>query len=614
MSKLIKWILGIIAALVLLIVAAVVVLPLVIDPNDYKDEIAKAVHEQTGRELVIKQPLDLSVFPWLGVSTGGVTLGNAKGFGKKPFARIGKLQLKVKVLPLFSGKLQVDTVVVKGLVLNLARKAKGRTNWDDLAGKGKGKAKAKGPAKGPDMGAFSFHVQGVKVVNARVVWNDRQAMARYVLKQVNLTTGALSAGGTTPITLRFVLNTGKKGPVVDVDLKGKLQVRDDLMGYRMPNLALKVKGHGGDLPRPLQLTLQSAVNADLAAEKVALTKLKAKVDDSTLTGRINIGAFAGPALQMRLTLDQIDLDRYLPGTEQKGKKAPAKTAAPAGDPLAPLRTLELDGRIDIGKLKVKNLHIRKIKLTVKSKDGVLQVDPLQALLYKGKLSGRAELDARRKTPRIAVRNHLVKVQAGPLLKDLTGKDRLTGTGEVHSNLRMRGMTEQAIRNSLNGTARFTFRDGAVKGINVANLIRQAQAKLSGGKVPDQPQQTDFSELSGSAKITKGIVKNQDLAAKSPLLRVAGKGRVNLPKNRVNYLLTTELVKTLEGQGGKGAQDLTGVPIPVRIKGDLANPSYSVDLQSVFKSKVQDEVKKKLESSIQDKSGDKLKGLTNGFGL
>lgn len=613
MGKVIKWLAGILLVLVLLVVAAVIVLPLVIDPNDYKQEIVEAVREQTGRELTISEPLDLSVFPWLGISAGGVSLSNAAGFGDQPFASLGALQLKVKLLPLLTRTVQVDTIVLRDLTLNLARNASGTSNWDDLAGKGK-PGEAQPAAERRDHGAMAVDVEGIEVVNARVVWDDRQAKARYELKDVNLTAGALSAGSTAPLAMGLVLDTGEQGPLLSLDLQGTITVRDDLMGYSMPDLALLLKGEGGNLPEPLELKLDAALDADLAAERISLSKLVTKLHDSTLTGNVTIGSFAGPAVQLRLDLDQIDLDRYLPAGEGEQAAAAAPPAKPADDPLAGLRTLDLDGQVNVGRLKVKNLTITDVKVTVTSKDGVLRVDPLQALLYDGRLSGRAELDARRKTPRLAVSNQLAGIQAGPLLKDLLGEERLTGAGEVQSDLRMSGISEQEIRNSLNGTAQFAFRDGAVKGINVAQLIRKAQAAMSGGSVPDEPQQTDFTELSGSAKITNGVIDNRDLAAKSPLLRIAGKGQVNLPADTVDYVLTAELVKSLEGQGGKGAQDLTGLPIPVRVKGKLTDPGYSVDLESVLQSKVKQEAQKKIESAIEEKAGDKVKGLLKGFGL
>ena len=53
MGTLLKWLFGLIIVLVLLIVAAVVVLPMVIDPNDYKPQIVAAAKDQLGRDLAV---------------------------------------------------------------------------------------------------------------------------------------------------------------------------------------------------------------------------------------------------------------------------------------------------------------------------------------------------------------------------------------------------------------------------------------------------------------------------------------------------------------------------------------------------------------------------------
>ena len=119
MSKLIRWTgLGV-GALLVLIVVAVVVLPMIVDPNDFKPQIASAVESGTGRTLTMKGDLELSVFPWLGVGIGDSALSNAKGFSSQPFAQVETVQVRVKLLPLLSMKLVMDTVVLKGLKVSL---------------------------------------------------------------------------------------------------------------------------------------------------------------------------------------------------------------------------------------------------------------------------------------------------------------------------------------------------------------------------------------------------------------------------------------------------------------------------------------------------------------
>ena len=83
MGSLLKWVFGLILLVVLLVVAAAVVLPMVVAPNDYKPQIEQAAKEKLGRDLTIEQDLSLSVFPWLGIETGGVRVGNAPGGGEQ---------------------------------------------------------------------------------------------------------------------------------------------------------------------------------------------------------------------------------------------------------------------------------------------------------------------------------------------------------------------------------------------------------------------------------------------------------------------------------------------------------------------------------------------------
>lgn len=692
MGKLIKWLFGLVLFLAVLIVAAIVVLPMVVDPNDYKGEIVKVVKEQTGRDLEIKQDLKLSVFPWLGIETGGVTLSNPKGFGKKPFAQIKKLDLRVKVMPLLSKRIEVDTLVLNGLHLNLVTNKVGKTNWADLAGEGKKKRKQEKPAKDEGAGMVAFKVEGVQLRNARVNWIDRQSGEKYELKKIRLVTGSLEPGVTVPVKAEFTLESRQPKLELVANLQGNVTASEAFDHYTVAGLQLNLEGKGEGLPKggmavgagadiemdmakgvlqvkglnldgpevSLKGNLKVAnmnrkpqVNGDLRLGKTNLKKLAAlfgtqiettdpaalknvsadlkmthdgkalkieplniQLDDTKLAGYVHLLDPKGPVVRTRLDIDQLNLDRYLPPpSEEEPAEKPEKAAK--GNPFKPLRELDLVAEASVGKLTASKLNLEQVKLKVVSKEGVLKADPISADLYKGKFDGEATLDVQGKQPKLHVKEDLTQVQIGPLLKDLTGQDKLLGRGAVHMNLRMTGLREKAIRRSLNGTASFKFQNGAYKGVNLAELVRSGGGLLGGNKseAAGKDARTDFSEMSGSVKITDGLVNNQDLSAKSPLLRISGKGQVDLKADTVDYLLTTELVASLEGQGGKGGEKLKGVPIPVRIKGKLTDPSYSPDFSGVLKSNLGKEVEKqkqKLEEQLKEKAGgglgDQLKNV------
>jgi AsmA protein len=172
-----------------------------------------------------------------------------------------------------------------------------------------------------------------------------------------------------------------------------------------------------------------------------------------------------------------------------------------------------------------------------------------------------------------------------------------------------------MKRTLSGDLAFAFTEGAVKGVNIAALIRNAQAKLQGQPAPAQsePNQTDFAELSGTAKVNNGVIKNNDLSLKSPLLRMTGEGKVGLPDESIDYLLTTKIVGSLEGQGGRALQELKGVAIPIRIGGTFSKPTWTPDLGAAVgdavKEKAKKEIEKKSKDLLKDKlDGDLLKGL------
>ena len=104
----------ILGAVLVLIVLVGVVVSLIFDPNDYKQEIAQAVEDRTGRELTLEGDLELKVFPWLKIGVGAAALSNAPGFGETSFASIDGAALSLKVLPLLSGKVAIGEASLSG--------------------------------------------------------------------------------------------------------------------------------------------------------------------------------------------------------------------------------------------------------------------------------------------------------------------------------------------------------------------------------------------------------------------------------------------------------------------------------------------------------------------
>ena len=108
-----------------------------------------------------------------------------------------------------------------------------------------------------------------------------------------------------------------------------------------------------------------------------------------------------------------------------------------------------------------------------------------------------------------------------------------------------------MKGNLNGTFDTAFNDGFIRGVNVGYQLRRARAAFTGNSLSAAEDQvkTDFTEMSIGGRIVIGVVQSDSLDMRSPLLRLAGNGQVDLPQEYVDYTLTTLITGTSEGQGG-----------------------------------------------------------------
>ncbi|HFD32534.1 MAG TPA: AsmA family protein, partial [Gammaproteobacteria bacterium] len=195
------------AGFITLILVVVLGFALTLNPNDYKDDIVTLVKENTGRTLSINGDISLSLFPWIGLELGETEISNAKGFGKKPFAKISRLQVRAKLWPLFSQRLEADTLVLEGLTLNLAKNKHGISNWDDLTAPAKITTQATKTQKEPKAKTSNvdklavFALNGVKIINAQFNWDDKQQKQKVNVSDVNLSLGAIRTETKIPFNL-----------------------------------------------------------------------------------------------------------------------------------------------------------------------------------------------------------------------------------------------------------------------------------------------------------------------------------------------------------------------------------------------------------------------------
>src|SRR3989338_3018428 len=464
-------------------------------------------------------------------------------------------------------------------ISNLKLKANGEANADLSAqafGAKKFTLSANG-VKGKDNFEITLDAPALSLTRGKFSGDKLTLNARLDGASGNIT-AALSLPGVEGDAKSFkvsamTLDLGVKQPehAFKVKLSSPLSGNFEAKQFNLANLVVAMNATGDKLPgKSISSEMKGSVQVDAAKETVQ-ANLAGGLLQSQVKARVGVNGFAAPAIRFDVDVDQFDADLYLPKKPAGESKAAAPKTSEPEQPidLTGLRKLKLDGSLRIGTLKVANVKSSNVRLDVKARNGQVNVAPLSANLYQGSMKGSVSVNAQA-TPSIAINQNLSGVNVAALTRDAADFDTLEGRGNVGMNLTMQGNTVSAMKRALNGTMSLNLADGAIKGINIAKKLRDAQAMLGKGGASAQTQsankeeKTDFSELKASFKVNNGVAHNDDLSLKSPLLRVTGNGDIDIGNDSMNYVAKATLAKTLEGQGGKDA--VGGITVPVRVSG------------------------------------------------
>ncbi|MCC6210124.1 MAG: AsmA family protein, partial [Burkholderiales bacterium] len=346
--------------------------------------------------------------------------------------------------------------------------------------------------------------------------------------------------------------------------------------WELPKLAANLTFSGPAIPqKTVTLPIQAALRADLARQS-ASGEVTTKFDETNINAKFGATRFEPLAATFDVGIDKLDLDRYFPPEQKSAAKTDERID------LSALHGKTVSGRFSAGALTVKRVKLQNVKADIKLAGGKLEVSPHSAGLYGGTLAGALTADANGN--RIAVKESVQNVSVGPLLRDAAQKDVLEGRGNLALDVQGAGATVTALKKTLGGTARVDIRDGAIKGVNLAEKMRNVKGMVGmKPQKPDPSQKTDFSEMSASFKIANGVARNDDLKGASPFFRLGGAGNLDVGNNLIDYLAKATLAATAKGQGGRDAKDVAGVTIPIKLTGALDNPNWNVDYSGLLGS-------------------------------
>lgn len=430
--------------------------------------------------------------------------------------------------------------------------------------------------------------------------------------------------------------TGKAADM-DIDAKGSaaLIVNKAVSNLAVNDFNLESTLNGNALPQsPMTVTMQSDIAFDVNNKTLSLVLAKLTANALQFDGDLNVALAEIPTVRFSLHSPNIDVDEFLgleaaqssgssdaasssEQTTTAGNESPAKDVEPD---LSALQTLDVAGNVTIDKFKASNARMQDVKADIVINRGLVTLKTFTANLYQGSVSASAQLDGRKTPATYTIKKSIKGVKVQPLLADVTGNDQLEGTGNIDVNAQGKSLTPDGIQKNLVGTAVVRFDDGAVNGINIAHMLRTNYAKVTGGDVTkaDQVKKTDFTAMTATLNIDKGNVSTNDLNMQSPALRIRGQGKANYLDQTVDFTISTSVVGSLKGQGGKDIDELKDVTVPINVSGSWADPKYKLVFDDVLKQKAKKEVDRgieKLSDKIKDEDTKKavdglLKGLFN----
>ena len=668
MKSIFKWFVIIGGIFLVLIIAAVIIIPKFVDVKKYKPVIEQKVAEATGRSFTLGDDIDLSIFPWVGIKLTDLHLGNPAGYREKDMVSVKSFEVRLKVMPLLSKRIEVKTFVLDSPMIYLEKLKNSDANWQGI-GKQKEKKvqkekKTEKPSPSQGLPIESLLVGNFSITNGRLIYVDQGADLKKEISDLNLNLKDISL--ENPIGISFsaridgkpVSLEGTAGPIGKEPGKGTIAL--DFVLKALEELEVKLKGNFIDplvtqtvdleinvssfSPRkllaafgqdfPVQTKDPKALDAvslkiRLKGNKdsISLSDGLLELDDSKLIFSASAKEFSKPNLKFDFQLDEINLDRYLPEPPPEGKISQPAQAGSKSQGKAkptdygPLRKLVLDGKIKVGKLIAHGATIENVDVHILAKNGIITIDPLGLNLYQGSVASKVELNVQKNNPRTKVTLNAKGIQAGPLMKDALQKELVEGTLKTKVMLSMTGETPDMIKKTLTGQGEFLFTDGAIVGIDLANAVRNVKTSFGMGEQVKEKPRTDFAELKIPFIAKNGLITINGASLMSPLIRVLVTGNTNLVKELLDLRVEPKFVATLKGQGD--AKQRSGLMVPVLITGSFTDPKIRPDLEGMLKSGIPtteglkqvlgtEEGQKETVESVKEDIKTQIKGLLPGL--
>jgi AsmA protein len=537
------------AAIAAVIVVIALLLVIGIPSSFLTAQIQDRIERETGYRLTINGGAKVGLWPSLNVTLNDVTLQDPKARDNDNRITAGSIQADVTLASVWAGKPAITELVVVRPVVNVPLQ---RERLKDAA------SAAKPSAAG---GGNAFSIEHVSVTGGTLVFSNLRDRVENRIETIN--------ADVTVDADRKIRMTGNARSG-DAPLKFEIKAAPPAPPLERQNIPAEIKL---DAPGLLQAPLSAKAEVRLNGAVVMINGLTGVLGDGAFNGWASVDLASKPLVKLDLDFQRLAL------AKSTGSSSAAQPWSNATIDLNGLNYVDVQARISAAELMIGDGHFAPAAIEATLASGVLTARVSNLGAYGGTANGDVTIDVSTANPAFALRADLTGVRALPLLKGLADFDKLDGKLQTKISVRSSGNSQRAIMANMSGTTFAVFQDGAIKGLNVAQMIRSLTASTLSGWQESSEQATDLSQLSASFKIDKGQAQTTDLNLVGPLVKMTGAGTIDLGTKQIGFRVEPKLVMTTEGQGR--ATEPVGLGIPVMIEGPWGAPRIYPEMQGML---------------------------------
>jgi AsmA protein len=572
------------AAIAAILVVVVLLLVVGVPSGFLTSEIQARVERETGYRMTIAGSSRIGIWPSLNVTLNDVTLQDPKDREGSSRVTVGSVQADVKLASLWSGRPQVTELVIKKPVLHvpLLRERSGQL------------ISSARPAASPG-GADKAAIDRIAVTDGSVIFSNLRDRVENRIEGIN---AEASIGADRKVKVTGSARAG------DRPLKFGINAIAPVPPLERQNIPVEITL---DAPGTLQATVSAKAEVRLNGSTVMINGLSGMLGDAAFNGWASVDLASKPLVKLDLDFQRLDLG----GATPRGGSG-AQPWSNATFDVSGLNYVDAQVRASAAELVVGGAQFAPAAIEATLASGVLKARFSNLGAYGGQASGEVTADASAAEPSFALRSDLAGVRALPLLSSVADFDKLDGKMQAKIAVRSAGTSPRAIMSNLNGTVFTIFQDGAIRGLNVARMIRALTSGTLSGWQEGPDQATDLSQLSASFKIDKGQAATTDLNLVGPLVKMTGIGTIDLGTRQIAFRVEPKLVLTTEGQGR--AADPVGLGIPVMIDGLWSEPRIYPDMAGMLDNPDAAYARlKEMGKGLFGKDGGGLDALLGGLG-